>query len=53
MNVGRLTTLGAFALTSQRKMMVIDWTDWHRMREPLGMSSLKERAAGVVGGKPL
>jgi hypothetical protein len=29
-------------------MVVIIWTDWHLMWEPLGMNGLKEGAARVV-----
>jgi hypothetical protein len=35
------------------RMMVVDWTGSHLVRELLGMSSLKEGAVRAVGEKPL
>jgi hypothetical protein len=46
--VKTLTTLGMFDCSNQR-MMVINLTDWHPVREPLGTSGLKEGAVGAVG----
>jgi hypothetical protein len=48
MDVGTLFILRTFACTNWRKMMVINWTNWHLRRESLGMSSLKEGAVGAV-----
>jgi hypothetical protein len=38
--------------SSEKKVIVIhlDWTGLHLIREPLGMSGLKEGSAGAVGG---
>jgi hypothetical protein len=44
------TTVGTFArIKRKRRMMVVHWTDWHLMKELLGMSGLKEGAAGAFG----